>query len=104
MSIFRPRNSENIATKYAAACFAAAREKAADMAAVYGQTIGKPLQIDENPDGGPFYQYWSWCGWGGERDYGTSNSSVNVPANPGVKMDTVALGKIAVPPERQRCV
>jgi len=76
----------------------AAREKAVDMAAVYGQTIGKPLQINENLGyGGPSYHYWSWCGWGGGRDYGMSqNVMVNAPSASREGVDTVAVGKIAI--------
>jgi uncharacterized protein len=77
----------------------AAREKAKDMAAVYGQGIGKPLQINENAGyGGSSYHYWSWCGWGGGgRDYGMSqNSMVNAPGSSGSGEDSVVVGKIAI--------
>ena len=73
----------------------AAREKAANMAEVYGQTIGKPLQINE--DGG----YCNWGRWNSSgRDYGMTqnfNSVVTKPSDPsGDADDTVALGKIAI--------
>jgi len=81
----------------------AAREKAKDMAAVYDQSIGRPLQITENQGFGGGYRYWSW-GWGGgwhgggSRDYGMSqNVAVNAPSNgAGEGSDSMALGKIAI--------
>ena len=77
----------------------AAREKAKDMAAVLDQTVGKPLQINENQGYGGWYFY-SGCRWGSSgRDYGMSqNGSVNVPSGPGEPTDgdTVALGKIGI--------
>ncbi len=57
----------------------AAREKAENMADVYGQTIGKPLQIVEN--GGYGSWYGGWGGWGSSgRDYGMSQVAANAVA------------------------
>jgi hypothetical protein len=77
----------------------AAREKARDMAAVYDQTIGKPLQIIEN--GGYGYCFGGWGGWRSSgRDYGMSQNANAVTSAPGASSgedgDTVALGKIAI--------
>jgi uncharacterized protein len=75
----------------------AAREKAENMASVYEQTIGKPLQINEN--GGYGYWYGGWGGWGSSgRDYAMSqNTMVNVPSgSSGESGETVALGKIGI--------
>ncbi len=81
----------------------AAREKAVDMAAVYGQGIGKPIQINENAGyGGSSYCYWSWCGWGGYgwrggRDYGMGQNVAQIaPSNSGEGVDAVAVGKIGI--------
>lgn len=76
----------------------AAREKAAKMAAVLGQNIGKPLQISEY---GSSPWYWSsWYGWGrGWGRGGGGMSQVQVMADrggPGEIADTIALGKISV--------
>jgi uncharacterized protein len=78
----------------------AAREKGKNMADVYGQTIGKPMQIVEN--GGYGYSFGGWRGWGASgRDYGMSQMTLNAvavaPSTPGGEGgETVALGKIAI--------
>ena len=71
----------------------AAREKAQNMAEVYGQTVGKPLQIDE---GG------YWCG-GSSRDLDlpvpqyAANAATLAPNVSGSDIgETVALGKIGI--------
>jgi uncharacterized protein YggE len=79
----------------------AAREKARDMAAVLDQTIGKPLQINENQGYGGWYFYCcGWSRWGSSgRDYGMSqNSMQNAPSGPGepAEGDTVTLGTIGI--------
>jgi uncharacterized protein YggE len=75
----------------------AAREKAQNMADVYDQAIGKPLQIVENSANGYYIPYWS--GWRQSgRDYGmTQNTMVTTSSEPtGDDGETVALGKIGV--------
>jgi uncharacterized protein len=79
----------------------AAREKAENMADVYGQTIGRPLQIVEN--GGYGYWYGGWGGWGSSgRDYGMSqnvmlNATATMPSRSSEEQgETVALGKIGI--------
>ena len=68
----------------------AAREKAEKMAAVLGQKVGAPLQINEG--------YWSsWSGWGYRGGQGViQNAMQNAPSAPEDTGDTVALGKIAI--------
>ena len=74
----------------------AAREKARDMASVYDQTVGKPLQINENQSYGGYY--WSWNGWGsrGRNQTMSQNSFVNAPSASEEELDTLALGKIGI--------
>ncbi|NLS92731.1 MAG: SIMPL domain-containing protein [Planctomycetaceae bacterium] len=77
----------------------AAKEKADKMSAVLGQTVGVPIQINENYSGSP-WRYWSsWYGW----DWGWGRSSgmsqVQVQADRGSSgeiTDTVALGKLSI--------
>jgi uncharacterized protein YggE len=76
----------------------AAKEKADRMAAVLGQSIGAPLQINENYGGSPWgYYYSSWSGWGYGRAQGmTQNVVQNVAGGSGEISDTIALGKISI--------
>jgi uncharacterized protein YggE len=75
----------------------AAREKAEKMAAVLGQAIGDPLQINENPGGSPWWYYSSWSGWGYGRSQGMAQNVVqNVGGESGEISDTIALGKISI--------
>ena len=70
----------------------AAKEKAEKMSAVLGQTIGRPLQINENYTGS------SWNG-GWTRGRSSGMSQVQVQADRGSSgeiVDSVALGKLAV--------
>ena len=70
----------------------AAKEKAEKMSAVLGQTIGRPLQINENYTGS------SWNG-GWNRGRSSGMSQVQVQADRGSSgeiVDSVALGKLAV--------
>ena len=70
----------------------AAREKAEKMSAVLGQTIGKPLQINENYTGSSWYG-----GWGRGRASGMSQVQVQAErGSSGEITDTVALGKLAI--------
>ncbi len=75
----------------------AAKEKADKMAAVLGQTVGAPIQINENYSGSPWGYWSSWYGWGRGRSSGMSQ--VNVQADRGSSneiADTIALGKISI--------
>lgn len=70
----------------------AAKEKAEKMSAVLGQTIGKPLQINENYTGSSWYG-----GWGRGRSSGMSQVQVQAErGSSGEITDTVALGKLAI--------
>lgn len=72
----------------------AALEKAQKMAAVLGQTVGRPIQINENSTG--WWYHSSWSGWGYGRSAGMSqNVAQNVPAA-AESSDTISLGKISV--------
>jgi uncharacterized protein YggE len=76
---------------------AAAREKAEKMASVLGETIGAPIQINENPGGSPWGYYSSWSGWGYGRSQGMMQNVVqNVGGDSGEISDTIALGKISI--------
>jgi len=75
----------------------AAMEKAAKMAAVLGQSIGSPIQINEHYSGSPWGYYSSWSGLGYGRDRGMNqNAMQNVQGGPGEISDTIALGKISI--------
>ena len=70
----------------------AAKEKAEKMSAVLGQTIGRPLQINENYTGSSWYGGWN-------RGRSSGMSQVQVQADKGSSgeiVDSVALGKLAV--------
>ena len=41
----------------------AAKEKADKMAAVLGQSVGAPIQINESYSGSPWWYWSSWSGW-----------------------------------------
>lgn len=72
----------------------AAREKAVAMAAVYGQSIGVPLQITENYSGSPWGYYSSW-GYG--RSQGMSqNVMQNAGGDAAEPAGSIALGKISI--------
>ncbi len=75
----------------------AAREKAVKMAAALGQSVGEPLQIQENPWGGYWRYNSSWSNWGWGRDSGMSqNVMQDIPGGASEISDTIALGKIAI--------
>ena len=75
----------------------AAREKAEKMAAVLYQSIGSPIQIEENYSGSPWWYYSSWSGWGYGRGRGmTQNVIQNVQGDSGEASDTIVLGKISI--------
>ncbi len=76
----------------------AAKEKAEKMAGALGQSIGSPIQINENYSGSPWRYYSSWYGWGYGRSQGgmTQNVVQNVQDGSGEISDTIALGKISV--------
>ncbi|HOM16637.1 MAG TPA: SIMPL domain-containing protein [Thermoguttaceae bacterium] len=72
----------------------AAKEKAEKMAAVLGQTIGPPLQIQEGHS--PWY-YSGWSGWGFSRAQTMAQNVLQeIPAEPAEPSETIALGKIAI--------
>lgn len=76
----------------------AAKEKADKMAMVLGQSIGAPIQINENYTGSPWWYSSSWSGWGYNSYYSMSQ---NVVQNVGTSSDgdiseTIALGKISI--------
>jgi len=72
----------------------AAREKAEKMAAVLGQSVGLPLQINEGYS--PFLYRSSWSGWGYGRGGGMSQMVQEAPGGSGELSDTIALGKISI--------
>lgn len=75
----------------------AAKEKAVNMAAVLGHSIGAAIQINENYSGPP---WWYWSGWSGSgfgRNQGMSQNVIqNVQGGSGEICDTIALGKISI--------
>jgi uncharacterized protein YggE len=75
----------------------AAKEKADKMAAVLNQTVGEPIQINENSGGSPWWYYSSWSGWGYGRNQGMSQNVIqNVQGSSGEISDTIALGKMSI--------
>jgi hypothetical protein len=75
----------------------AAKEKAEKMAAVLGQTVGSPVQINEAYSGSPWWYYSSWSGWGFGRSQGMSQNVIqDVRPASGEISDTIALGKISI--------
>jgi len=65
------------------------------MAAVLGQSVGAPMQVNESHSG-----WWypsSWRGWGyGGGQAMSQNVMQNAPADPGETGDTIALGEISI--------
>jgi len=76
----------------------AAKEKAEKMSGVLGQSVGAPIQINENYSGSPWWYYSSWSGWGYGRSQGMSQNVIqNVQGESSGEMsDTIALGKISI--------
>ena len=75
----------------------AAKEKAEKMAAVLNQSVGAPIQINENYSGSPWWYYSSWSGWGYGRSHGMAQNVIqNVPGGAGEISETIALGKISI--------
>jgi len=75
----------------------AAKEKADKMAAVLGQSVGAPIQINESYGGSPWWYWSSWSGWGYGRNQGMSQNVVqNVQGGSSEISDTIALGKISI--------
>lgn len=72
----------------------AAKEKAENMAAVFGKSIGTPLQISENYSGmyGGYYSGWQGRGTSGM----SQNVLQNVSGNGGEISGSIALGKISI--------
>ena len=75
----------------------AAKEKADKMAAVMNQSVGIPIQINENSGGSRWGYYSSWSGWGYGRNQGMSqNVMQNIQGDGGEISETIALGKISI--------
>lgn len=73
----------------------AAKEKAEKMAGVLGQSLGDPLQIQENYSSSWYYS--SWSGWGYGRGQSMAQNAVqNIPAESAEMTETIALGKISI--------
>ena len=74
------------------AALLAAREKAEKMAAVLGQKIGDPIDINESP----MYS-WHHSGWGGFGRPSMAQSNIQLDRGPSGEMtETIALGKIGI--------
>lgn len=74
-----------------------AKEKAEKMAGVLGQSVGAPIQINENQGRSAWWYYPGWSGWG----YGTSqgilqNAIHNVEGRFGEVSDANAPGRISI--------
>jgi uncharacterized protein len=65
----------------------AAKEKADKMAAVLGEKVGAPIQINENYPG-----FWGH----GRNDLMTQNVAQNIPSGSGDISETISLGKISI--------
>ena len=75
----------------------AAKEKADKMAAVLGQSVGSPMNINENYSGSPWWYWSSWSGWGYGRGQDLSQNVVqNAQGGSGEISETIALGKISI--------
>lgn len=75
----------------------AAKEKAEKMAGALGQSVGTPIQINENHSGSPWRYYSSWAGWGYGRSQGMSQNVIqDVQGESGEISDSIALGKISI--------
>ena len=73
----------------------AAKEKAENMAAVLGKSIGSPLEISEVKQYSPWYYHGGWWGYG--RGQGMSQNVVqNAGGQASDISDTVALGMISI--------
>ena len=75
----------------------AAKEKAVKMAAVLGETVGRPVTIQENQYGTP-WNYWSgWGGWDSGRSHGMSQVVAQVDSiDAGDDGGAVMLGKLTI--------
>ncbi len=75
----------------------AAKEKAEKMAGALEQSVGAPIEINENYSGSPWGYYSSWSGWGYNRNYGMSQNVLQEVQGGGSEIsDTIALGKISI--------
>jgi uncharacterized protein len=75
----------------------AGKEKAEKMAAVLGQSVGAPIQINESYGGSPWWYWSSWSGWGYGRNQSMAQNVIeNVPSSSGEISETIALGKISI--------
>ncbi len=72
----------------------AAKEKAEKMAAVLDQSIGAPIQINENAMRSP---WWYYSSWGGRRSHAMSQMNVQVNrGDSGEITESIALGKLGI--------
>jgi hypothetical protein len=72
----------------------AAKEKAEKMTAVFGQTVGLPIQINENNNDS---YAWYRSGWGYGRNQGMAQNAVqDNRGDPGEISGSIALGKITI--------
>jgi uncharacterized protein len=75
----------------------AAKEKAEKMAAVLGQVVGEPIQINEGYGGSGWWYYSSWSGWGNGRYSPMSQNIIqNINNSTEQISETIALGKISI--------
>jgi uncharacterized protein len=75
----------------------AAKEKADKMAAVLGQSVGSPIQINESSSGTPWGYRSSWYGWGYGRNQGMSQNVIqDAQVGSNETSETIALGKISI--------
>ncbi len=75
----------------------AAKEKADKMATVLGESVGKPIQINELSGGSPWWYWSSWSRWGWGRSQGMSQYNVQADRDgSGEITDSIALGKLTI--------
>jgi len=76
----------------------AAREKAEKMAMTLGQTVGNPIQIDEDQryTRTSYYSSWSGTGWDDDSRGASAASQMVVEVAGGDVADTIALGKVSI--------
>ncbi len=73
----------------------AAREKAEKMAAVFGQKVGAPVQINEDRS---WSGYWSgWSRWGPRRDMGMAQNVIQeISSDGGDGVESIPFGMVAI--------
>ena len=73
----------------------AAKEKAENMSAVLGKTIGSPIQISEVKEYGSGYYYGGWWRYGRVQSM-SQNVAQDLGGQSGDTSETIALGKISI--------